>query len=217
MDFGIIRQLKIKKFWWLDTILYFVVVLLLSTFFCFLIFTFKISIEKKNISQVEKKIANTGTAQQKQLEMEVLKYQNKIDNFVTLLNAHKIPSKIFDAIKKFMLPNVWFNNFSMNAKSSTIQVAGETEDVRSLSQQIEIIENLDFVKEVSGLSISLDETKEINFNFNILVDQKIFFDIEDTSADQTNLPITPTLPDLPIIDTTSPSSAQPFVNSFSSL
>ena len=114
MDFGIIRQLKIKKFWWLDTILYFVISLLLATVFCYLIFTVKISIERKNMGQIEEKIANTGTAQQKQLEKEVFEYQVKIDNFAALLNAHKIPSQIFDVIKKLTLPNVWFNNFVCN-------------------------------------------------------------------------------------------------------
>ena len=216
MDFGIIRQLKIKKFWWLDTILYFVISLLLATVFCYLIFTVKISIERKNMGQIEEKIANTGTAQQKQLEKEVFEYQVKIDNFAALLNAHKIPSQIFDVIKKLTLPNVWFNNFVMNAKSSIIQITGETEDVSSLSRQIEVIESQDFVKDVSGLAFSLQEAKRLRFNFSINVDPKIFFALEDATAPQTGLPIIPTTPGLPIIDTVSPSSAQPFINFYSS-
>lgn len=212
MDFGIIRQLKIKKFWWLDTILYFVVTLLVATIFCFLIFTVKISVEKKNMAQLDAKIANTGTSQQKQLEEEVFEYQDKIDNFATLLNAHKIPTKIFDAIKGFMLPNVWFNNFAMDAKSSIIQVIGETDDMASLSRQIEIIEGLDFVKDISGLTFDMAESGKINFSFGIILYPKIFFALEDTATPKDNSLI----PDVPVIDTTSPSSAQPFVNLFAS-
>ncbi len=213
MDFGIIRQLKVKKFWWLDTILYFVVALLMATIFSFLIFTVKISGEKKNIGELEVKISNTGTAQQKQLEKEVFEYQNKIDNFATLLNAHKIPSKVFDALKALTLPNVWFSNFTMDAKTSAIQVTGETDDIPSLSRQIEIMETQDFITDVSGLTFSLEESGKIMFGFSIMLSPEIFFALEEPAEDQ----VVPDLPGVPVIDTTSPSTAQPFINLYSNL
>ena len=79
MDFGIIYQLKFKKYWWLDTILYAVLALLLAAFFSYLIFVAKIAQEKKTIEDLVTKINNTGTAEQRDLEKQVFAYQKKIE------------------------------------------------------------------------------------------------------------------------------------------
>ncbi len=234
MDFGIIRQLKIGKFWWLDTILYFVVALLLATIFCFLIFTVKISGEKKTIALLEGKIANIGTREQRRLEKEVLEYQSKIDNFATLLSAHKIPTNIFDAIKSLTLPNVWFNNLSIDAASSVVSVLGETEDIPSFSRQIEVIENQDFVIDVTGLTFDLGESGRITFNFEIAIDPNLFFidktqeavenpeQEEPLTTEEQDLPIVApallpsALPDEPIAGEIEPTIIPPIINLYSS-
>lgn len=198
MDFGIIYQLKNNKYWWLDTILYFVIVLFLSTIFCFLIFTVKISSEKEKLKDFDSKLVNVGTAQQKEMETQVLEYQKKIENFATILNSHKIPTNVLDILKESTLDNVWFNNFSMDAKSSEILVSGETDDIPSLSRQIDILESKEFIKEVSDLRFNLTETNKISFNFGLLLDPKIFFSPLESPIIE--------VPSGEIIQTTSPSS-----------
>lgn len=200
MDFGIIYQLKSKKYWWMDTILYFVIALLLATVFCFFIFTFKISLEKKELQIIEDKLVNTGTALQKEMEKKVFAYQEKINNFAAVLAAHKIPTNLLTAIEESTLSNVWFNNFSMDTKSAGIIVTGETDDVPSLTRQIEVLETKDIVKGISNLSIELKETGKIRFTFNLAFDPKILFEIKETTE----------VPPINIEGTTSPSVMAPF-------
>ncbi|MBU2539788.1 hypothetical protein KJ786_01340 [Patescibacteria group bacterium] len=198
MDFGIIYQLKTKKYWWLDTILYFVIALFLSTIFCFFIFTIKISFEKEKSKDFDSKLINVGTAQQKDMEKQVIEYQKKIGNFVSILDYHKIPTNVFNMLKESTLTNVWFNNFSINTEASEVLISGETDDIPSLSRQIDVLESKEFVKEVSNLNFNLTETGKISFNFGLLLDPKIFFSFLESPINET--------PSGDTIQTTNPSS-----------
>jgi hypothetical protein len=174
MDFGIIYQLRTKKFWWIDTIFYFVVALLLATIICYLIFTTKISFQEKRLKDLENSMANVGTAQQKELESKVLDYQKKIDNFAILLQNHKIPTNIPDFLEKTTLPNVWFYTFLITAKISGIQLSGEAENMPTLSRQISIFEGNELVKTISDLSSEITSSGRVRFSVNLSFDPNIF-------------------------------------------
>lgn len=203
MDFGIIYQLKTKKFWWLDTIFYFVVALLLATVICFFIFTIKISFQDKKLKELESGIASVGTAQQKETEKEVFEYQKKINDFAILLAEHKIPTNILKFFEKMTLPNVWFNNFIISAQGARIQISGEAEDLIALSRQLLILEGSKFFKDITELSFEPTETGRMKFNTSLSINPDIFFEanIEDI------------VPDEGILETTSPSSSL-FLNIF---
>ncbi len=187
MDFGIIYQLKIKKFWWLDVILYFVSALLLATLFCFLVFSFKISLEKKRIAQLDEKIASIGTTEQKEREKKVFEYKMKIEKFSDLLAKHKMPTRIFKIFEEITLPNVWFNSFSLNAFSPELRVAGQTDDMLSLSRQLAIFEEQEFVKNITNLNFGLTEDNKTEFNFVLTFDPNIlFFSAENLKNEESN-------------------------------
>lgn len=191
MDFGIIYQLKIKKFWWLDTIFYFVAALLLATIICFAIFTVKISFQESKLKELENNIVDTGTTQQRELEKEVFEYQGKIDNFATILANHKIPTNVFKFFEKITFPNVWFNNFIVMAQTAGIQISGETENTTALSRQILVFEEDEFIKNISDLTFEPTETGKIRFNLNISLSPDIFFsttgEILETTSPSTSL------------------------------
>ena len=126
MAFDIIYQLRTKKFWWLDTILYFVLTILIATIIVYFIFDIKISFQEKKLQDLEADIATTGIPQQKELEKKVFEYQKKINDFVILLNSHKTPSNLFSFIEQFTLPNVWFADFNLDTNTPTLKLVGET-------------------------------------------------------------------------------------------
>lgn len=196
MDFGIIYQLKTKKFWWLDTIFYFVIALLLATIICFFIFTVKISSQEGKLKELENSIASVGTAQQKETEKEVFKYQKKINDFTVLLAKHKIPTNILKFFEKMTLPNIWFNGFAISSDSSKIQLSGEAEDLITLSRQLFALEGSKFVKDIAELSFEPAETGRTKFNTSFFVDPSIFLEanIEDM------------IPSEGILETVSPSA-----------
>ena len=189
MDFGIIYQLKTKKFWWLDVLFYFVVTLLVATVACFFIFYIKISILEKKLAEAEASSAGTGTAVQLESEKKVFSYQEKIDTFETLFNNHKKSTNILAFMEGATLPNVWFSSFSMDAKRAGAAVSGETESTTSLTRQIAIFEGSELVKNVSGLSYGLSESGRVQFSFDISFDPAIFFS-EDFNALDTISPST---------------------------
>lgn len=175
MDFGIIYQLKIKKFWWLDTILYFGIALLLACIICFLIFSFKISLQEKKLKETEDALTEVGTSQQKESEKQVFDYQRKIDNFATLLTNHKTPSNVFKLLEQITLPNVWFNNFGADAKSTEINLNGEAENMTALITQASIIEQNEFVEAITTLVPNLSETGRISFSLRFTLKPTVFF------------------------------------------
>lgn len=197
MNFGIIYQLKIKKFWWLDTIFYFVVALLLATLICFAIFTIKISSQKERLKELEDNMARTGTIEQKKAEEEVFKYQRKIDDFVFLLAGHKIPTKVLKLFEEITLSNVWFNSFSAITQTTETRVAGEAESTIALSRQLSILEKNEFITDITDLSSEITETGKIRFSMNVSFVPDMFF---LNSADDLMQPSD-------ILETTSPSTS----------
>lgn len=197
--FGIIYQLKTKKFWWLDVVLYFAVALLLATIICFVIFVAKISYQEKKLKDLDNDIAQTGTAEQKELEKKVFEYQKKIDNFATILADHKNPTNILDLFEKIVLPNVWFNNFLITAittQAAKLQVSGEAESTTALSRQISTLEQSEFIKDITSLNSESTETGKVRFSIGLSVNPDVFIPSVSES-----------LPPGGILETTSPSSS----------
>lgn len=191
MDFGIIYQLKIKKFWWLDAILYGVSALLLAAVLCFAIFSVKISLQEKKISELDGKIADTGTSEQKETEKIVFEYQKKIDDFALLFVDHKLPTNIFKMLERDTLPNVWMSSFLTSAEQANLAISGEAENLNALSRQIDIFETNKFIKNIDSLSTSPNETGRIKFDVKFTLDKDIFSS-QDFSV--------------PVLETTSPST-----------
>jgi len=179
MAFDIIYQLRTKKFWWLDTILYFTLTILIATVITYFIFNIKISFQEKKIQDLEGNIATTGIPQQKELERKVFEYQKKINDFSTLLAAHKIPSNLFKLIEESTLPNVWLSLFILNTKGPQLRLTGEAEDVLVLARQISVFKESKFVKDIEFLSLNLEEEGRIKFNLTIFLNPQIFTSLEN--------------------------------------
>lgn len=193
--FGIIYQLKTKKFWWLDIILYFATALLLATIICFVIFIAKISFQEKKLKDLDNNIAQTGTAGQKELEKKVFEYQKKIDKFAVILADHKTLTNILNLFEQMVLPNVWFNNFLLTTQTAKLQISGEAESTAALSRQISILEQSEFIKDIANLTSEPTETGKIRFNMGLFLNPDVFFPS-----------VFENLPSGGILETTSPSN-----------
>lgn len=177
MDFGIIYQLKIKKVWWVDVILYFVIALLLAVIICYLIFNIKISFQERQLKKLEEEIAATNTGRQKEIEEEVFGYQRKISDFASLFTAHKSILNFFGLLEELTLPNVWFYNFDIDSKENRINVTGEAESMAVLARQIEILEENEFIDDISTLNFEA-KANQIKFALTILLNHQIFVPVE---------------------------------------
>jgi len=174
MDFSIIFQLRNKKIWWLDVIFYFVMSLLVATILCYLVFIVKNVFQKRDISDFETKLESVGTTEQKQQETEVILYKKKINDFNGLMQNHEFASNVFAFMEEETQSNVWFTQFGLDEKSNQIQLTGKAEDMDAFSRQTANFEKNEYVKSLGTLDSSLGEAGEINFNFSLTLDPKIF-------------------------------------------
>ncbi len=175
-------QAKIKKFWWVDVILYFVMSLLVATLICYAIFLIKNSMINEQIDDVNLSLKTLGTNLQKDQEKAVINYQAKINDFSNLLKNHKFASNVFAFMESQTMPNVWFKQFSLDAKTNAVQLSGESDDVEALSRQIAAFEKNKYVKSIGVLNSSLGESARTQFNVNLVLDQNIFGYLADIAS-----------------------------------
>ena len=155
MDFSVIFQLRTKKFWWMDVIFYFVMSMLIATVLCWLIFLIKNNIQRADIEKETEALLTVGTKSQQAQEAEVINYRSKISEFTDLLKNHEFASNAFAFLEAQTMPNVWFQQFSLDEKNASVQLSGESDSFDSYSRQVAAFENNKYIKDLAGLSSSL--------------------------------------------------------------
>jgi len=174
MDFSVIFQLRTKKFWWMNVIFYFVVSLLISTVFCYLIFLTKNYFQRKDINKEIIALQTVGTDTQKQEEDKVLTYQLKIKDFSILLQNHEFASNVFAFLQAESIPNIWFKQFTLDQKNSQVQLSGESDDLDAFSRQVAVFERNKYVKNITTFNSASGDMARIKFNIDMTLDPEIF-------------------------------------------
>ncbi|MEK7665004.1 MAG: PilN domain-containing protein [Patescibacteria group bacterium] len=174
MAFKAIYQLKNKKLWWIDVLLYFAVCLLIVSILCYFIFSIKNFSQRENIKKLNTALESIGTDQQKNIEKEVFNYQKKVNEFMLLLKNRKFVSAVFNFMEQQTFLNVWFDKFSMNRKDAEVDLSGEAVDMAAFSGQIASLERNEYIKKVTVLNSKLGNSGVVQFNLSLLMDPKIF-------------------------------------------
>ncbi|PJE69684.1 MAG: hypothetical protein COU98_00715 [Candidatus Staskawiczbacteria bacterium CG10_big_fil_rev_8_21_14_0_10_38_10] len=174
MAFALIYQLKNKKVWWLDAIMYFSLAILLAAIICYFIFSIKISFQEQKLKQLQELISKTGTKDQLALEKKVFEYQEKINDFTTLLNNHAIPSNFFTFLEQTTLPKVRFTEVKLNKGESKIRLSGTTQDAQMLAQQTYLFQESQFIQDTKLFLFSLGEGGKITFSVIFSLNPQIF-------------------------------------------
>jgi hypothetical protein len=191
MDFSVIFQLRTKKFWWMDVIFYLVISLLIASVFCWIIFIVKNNIQRGEIKTETDKLQVINNDQQKGYEADVINYQKKISDFTGIFQNHEFASNIFAFMQAQTMPNVWFNQFNLDEKNSSVQLSGESSDMDAFSVQVAALEKNKYVKSLGTLDSLLGKSARVKFDMNLTLDQNIFSYISDMT---------------PILQTVSPST-----------
>jgi hypothetical protein len=182
LDFGIIFQLRTKKFWWMDVIFYFAMSLLVATVLCYLIFLIKNNFQKKDIADQIVALQTEGTDRQKEQESEVISYQKKISDFSNLLKNHAFASQVFYFMQKETMPNVWLKNFTLDGKKADVTFSGEADSAAAFSHQIEVFEKNEYVKSINVLNSTMGESLKQEFNLDLALNPKIFNYLADMGS-----------------------------------
>jgi len=155
---------------WLNNLLFiFLVVLLLSILSYFILNSFV-----KNASNALQGMTNTlnelRSQERSAAEREVLKYNNKIGYFFSLLDSHLENAKIFNLVERSTHPQIWFTKFNLSATDDKAIFSGKARDFANLGQQIMIFKQSDWVSAVDLQKVSI--SKEGNVDFELLVSIK---------------------------------------------
>jgi hypothetical protein len=124
------------------------------------------------LSKIEESLKKT-TEEQK-LEQRLLNYQKKVRDFGVLLDYHLPPRNIFDFLEKITHPKVWFSSFSFNLEENKVSLSGQTDTFITLGQQIIILRNQDFIKDIDLSDISIDKDGKVGFNLQVSFNKEIF-------------------------------------------
>lgn len=174
MNFNLLYQLK-NKSWWTEVFFYFSIVSLSVAILTYGVFAYKYYIQDQEINEINEKMLAFPTVQQKEQEKEVFDYKKKIDDFSAILNNQKFFSNVFVFMEKNTLPNVSFSLFDITESLREVRLSGETDNMSSLSHQIQVFEeNKDYVKSISVLNSQLGANGATKFVLNISFHPQIF-------------------------------------------
>lgn len=173
--FTLISQMRERKLWWVDVVLYFVISSFIATIAIYLIFAVKVYRLEGQIKENEAALATVGTEEQKEKEKKVFEYQKKINDFLPILKDYKLLSNILAFIEENTLPQVWFSRFSMGGEEADLVLSGESESAEVLAKQIAILEGGEYFDKITVLSSTLGDEGRNTFNLSVSLDPKILF------------------------------------------
>jgi hypothetical protein len=126
----------------------------------------------RELSEIEKALQKSPA--QESLEKELENWQKKINDFGLLLSRHKFTTNLFDYLEKSTLPRVNYSKFRLDPEKGVLVLSGQTDNFETLGQQILIFKNQGFIKNLNLTEISIAEKGKINFEFQLILDPKIF-------------------------------------------
>lgn len=159
---------------WLKILFYILIALLLAAVLSYFILD---HFQKKSLTafyNLEEEIREEKTPQKIALELEILSYQKKINDFALIFDYHLIASKFFSFLEKTSHPRIWFSKINLNPGEALAVVSGRAETFLVLGQQLQILKKEALVKNASLTKISLGEKGEIEFTLTLSFDPKFF-------------------------------------------
>jgi hypothetical protein len=134
----------------------------------------KVSSFKSQIEETKVNVARIKTEGDKETERQVLGYQKKIKDFSGLFSEHKIVSSFLEFLRDSTHLKVSFSGLSLNTKTANVLLWGETEDFKTLGEQILYFKGSEFIKGLDLSNLSLGKEGEVQFNISLFLDPKIF-------------------------------------------
>lgn len=115
----------------------------------------------------------TLSPSQEELKKEMQLVSNKISDFSEIFEGHKITSNFFKFLKIYCHPKVQFMSLRIDSKQTNADLQGETENFRTLGEQILILKQVDFIKGLQVSNISLTQTGKVSFSLTFTFSEEL--------------------------------------------
>jgi Tfp pilus assembly protein PilN len=152
---------------WLNILFYLALALLIFAIASLFILNNSIKKSKATLEELILETLTKGKAPERvALKKEILNYEKKFEDFSVLINQHLENSKFFTAFQKISHPQVWFSQLNLNSEEKVANFSGEAKSFESLGQQLLILKNEDWIKNVELKEVSINKEGKINFNLS---------------------------------------------------
>ena len=165
------------------------------TFIVIIIFAYnqfsKIPQNNKVIEDFNYKLSEQGT-QEQLLEKEfVLIAEKKITDFKQIYNAKPVFNVFFDNFETWVYPRIFFSSSSINAGSAEVILAGETDSLQSVMQEMLLLDAQTDILSYTVSNINIQDNGKVTFDLTLNVKPELFkkdnniIDVKE-SINQTN-------------------------------
>lgn len=170
----LIPKEKLKTPSLINSLFYLSLILLIILGACYFGMRIKISSFKFQIEETKVNVAKIKTEGDKETEKQVLGYQKKINDFSELFHEHKITSSFLEFLGDSTHPKVSFSGLDLDTRTAEAVLEGETEDFKTLGEQILYLKGNKLVKGLDLSNLALGKEGEVIFTINLSLDPKIF-------------------------------------------
>ena len=142
-----------------------------------------------SIQNMEQRLLAEPSADQKQLEEDVLGFKQKLDDFKVLADGRRTPLPLFAFLETSVHPAAVFTGLTVNLEKNKILLAGETDSFKHLDEQILLLRRKSEVQDLQLEKIQLGEQGRVEFSVGIMFPPEFTKKIE--AAEQEAEQVTP--------------------------
>jgi len=120
---------------------------------------------QEQYNDLNNKLIQERTPQQKALEDQVLGYKQKLQDFAVILNQHTAPSHFLTGLEKIIYPKIYFTKMTITPLNQLVLIEGTADSFDSLAKQMFIFKKDTTVfDELDLVQVNLDSQGAIVFN-----------------------------------------------------
>ena len=141
---------------------------------CYFGMKIKISSIKSQIEETKVNVSKIKIEGDKETERQVLGYQKKINDFSKLFKEHKITSSFLGFLRGSTHLKVSFSTLDLNVETAQVILGGETENFKTLGEQILYLKGSEFIKGLNLSNLALGKEGDVNFDISLSLNPEIF-------------------------------------------
>jgi len=159
---------------WQSYLLYFIIVLLLSSILGYFGLRYLIKNSNQKLRDLTAEVEKAKSPERNALEEGLKSLSAKIDDFTPLLLNHQKSSNFFNFLEENTHPKVFFTELNFNVTGNQIELSGQTDDFLTLGQQLLIFRKSEFVQNLKLSKVGISKEGKVEFTFNFSLNPKLF-------------------------------------------
>ncbi len=171
---NIIPKSKILAPFWFKPLIWASGIILLVMVGLFAFYYFEASSWESKAKEKESDYLFLNTPENKAIEERVGKVSQKLEKFSQAFSSHKISYPFFEFLRGFCHPNVSFLDLSLDVKTGAVNLTGQTNSYKSLSEQILILKSVEEISSLDVSDVALNKEGAVTFGLSFLVNPTFF-------------------------------------------